>query len=66
MTRKEVLSCLKDCGAQNDRARWLRLYVENRVSYGVASKAWQDGAALRRFVEKRDAQALTQGATPNV
>lgn len=57
MTRKDLLICLKDCGAQNDKGRFTRLYIENRISLSVANQAWRDGLALRRFVEKRDAIA---------
>jgi len=55
MTRKELIICLKACGAQNDKTRFTRLYIENRISLSIANQAWRDGLALRRFVENRDA-----------
>lgn len=57
MKRADLIRALKGCGAENDRAKFTRLYIENRVSRVVADQAWRDGAALRRFVEKRDITA---------
>lgn len=57
MKRADLIRALKGCGAENDRAKFTRLYIENRISRAVADQAWRDGAALRRFVEKRDITA---------
>jgi hypothetical protein len=57
MKRADLIRALKGCGAENDRAKFTRLYIENRISRAVADQAWRDGAALRRFVEKRDTTA---------
>ena len=57
MKRTDLIRALKGCGAENDRAKFTRLYIENRISRGVADQAWRDGAALRHFVEKRDITA---------
>lgn len=59
MKRADVLQALKGCGAENDRAKFTRLFVENRISKAAADKAWRDGVALRRFVEKRDREKIT-------
>lgn len=60
MNRKDLLICLKDCGAQNDKSRFTRLYIENRISLSIANKFWRDGVALRKFVENRDAISQTK------
>ena len=57
MKRADLIRALKGCGAENDRAKFTRLYIENRISRDVADQAWRDGAALRHFVEKRDITA---------
>lgn len=54
MKRTDLIRALTGCGAEDDRATWTRLYVSNRISLEVANKAWRDGVAFRRFVEKRE------------
>lgn len=45
--RELTLAHLRIAGYDNDRAAWTRLYVENRISYAVAKKAWEDGVRMR-------------------
>lgn len=54
MTRKQILACLKAAGATNDRQAWTRIYVENRVSFTVATQQWRDGQRFAEFVRYRD------------
>jgi hypothetical protein len=60
MTRKQALACLKAAGATDDRKTWLRVYVENRISFTVANQQWRDGQAFARFVAARDAAKAVQ------
>jgi hypothetical protein len=55
MTRKQALTCIKAAGAQNDQAAFVRLYVENRISYAVAMAAYREGEKFGAFIAKRDA-----------
>lgn len=62
MKRADLIRTLKGCGATGDKATFTRLYIEHRISLATANQAWRDGAALRRFIEKRDgAQAVPDG-----
>ncbi len=51
MTREQALTYLRVAGYHGDRASFTRLYVENRVSYVAAKKAYEQGrAALARGI----------------
>jgi len=41
--RQAVLNHMAIAGYNNDRAAWMRLYTENRISRSTADKAWLDG-----------------------
>lgn len=45
--RELTISHLRIAGYDNDNATWMRLYVENRISYAVAKQAWADGVRMR-------------------
>lgn len=47
MKREHVLSQLLAAGYHEDRAAFTRLYVENRVSYAAAKKAYEQGRAAK-------------------
>lgn len=66
MKRADVLTYLTIAGFHGDRAAFTRLYVENRISYGVAKAAYEQGrAALARGVKCTCHDCKTkQGATP--
>ena len=59
MTRKQILAAIKAAGATGNRAAFLRLYTENRVSLSAARAAYDDGSrfaaaaaqSLRRCLE---------------
>ena len=55
MTRKQALQAIRAAGAEGDKAKLVRLYVENRISYSAALAAYAEGARLRIFCERRDA-----------
>ena len=38
-----VLSLMRIAGAENDRGKWMRLYVENPIGRPAADKAWREG-----------------------
>lgn len=48
MKREHAISYLRIAGYDNDRAAWTRLYVENRISYAAAQKAWSEGVLMRQ------------------
>lgn len=48
MKRKDAISSLVSAGYHNDSATWSRVYIENRISYAVAKKAWGDGASAKK------------------
>jgi hypothetical protein len=48
MKREHAIAYLRIAGYDNDRAAWTRLYVENRVSYAAAKKAWEEGVLMRQ------------------
>jgi hypothetical protein len=44
MTKRETaLSPMRAAGYENDRHAWTRLYVENRVGFDSATRAWLEG-----------------------
>lgn len=47
MTRALAMAHLRIAGYHDDRAAWTRLYVENRVSYAAAKRAWAAGKLAR-------------------
>ncbi len=47
MRRVDALVALAACGYHGDNGLWLRLYVENRVSYKNAQAAWAQGVRAR-------------------
>jgi hypothetical protein len=57
LTRKVALQVLRAAGAQNDKALFVRTYVENRISLAAANTAWREGQRLAAFVAARDARA---------
>jgi hypothetical protein len=54
LTRKVALQVLRAAGAENDKALFMRTYVENRISLAVANTAWREGQRLAAFVAARD------------
>lgn len=54
MSRPEALAAIKAAGAAGDRKSLFRLYVENRIAYPTAMKAYREGASFARFVAARD------------
>ena len=56
MTRTAALAAIKAAGAAGDQKALMRLYIENRISYAVAMKAYREGATFARFVATRDAK----------
>lgn len=54
LTRKDALRAIYGAGATGDQAAFARLYVENRISYGVAIAEFRRGAAFAEFVRRRD------------
>lgn len=47
MAIKDTVTRMEAAAYHNDRKRWMRLYVENRISYGKASTAWESGSRKR-------------------
>lgn len=47
MTRAQAIAAMRVAGYHEDRAAWTRLYVEQRVSFEKAQRAWREGAELR-------------------
>ena len=47
ITRKQALENIKIAGVQNDTQAMVRIYTENRISYGAALAAWAEGCRLR-------------------
>lgn len=52
--REAALEAIRAAGAVNDQKAFARLYIESRINYGVAKKAFQEGARLAQFVKERD------------
>jgi hypothetical protein len=48
MKRKDVLASIRVAGYHADQRSFLRLYVENRVSFQAASEAYHEGARLKK------------------
>lgn len=55
MIRKQALEHMKHAGATGDRARFTRLYIENRVSLAIARAAFDEGQRLAAWIARRDA-----------
>lgn len=66
MKRADALTYLTIAGFHGDRAAFTRLYIENRISYGVAKAAYEQGrAALARGVRCTCTDCKkSQGAKP--
>lgn len=47
MTRTQAINHLRIAGYHDDRARFARLFVENRVSKQAANHAYNEGRALK-------------------
>lgn len=47
MDRKTALVVLRVAGYHSDKKTWVRTYIENRVSYKVATVEWQRGERMR-------------------
>lgn len=47
MTRAMAIEHLRVAGYHDDRGAFTRLYVENRISYEAAKKAYGEGRSLR-------------------
>ena len=47
MNRATALTYLRIAGYHNDQTAFTRLYVENRVSYEAAKKAYREGQAQK-------------------
>ena len=48
MKRSDALAHLRIAGYHGDHKAFMRLYVENRVAYPIAQRAFADGAAMYR------------------
>lgn len=49
MTRKQqVLTAIRAAGSENDQRAFMRLYVENRISFPVAREAFELGRRMGR------------------
>ena len=59
MTRKQALACIKAAGAQGDQQTFLRLYIENRISYSVAIAEYRAGKQFGEWIAQRDAAKVT-------
>jgi len=42
-----ALTYLRIAGYHGDRALWTRVYVENRIGYQTAKKAWAEGERMK-------------------
>jgi hypothetical protein len=54
--RESILRAMRAAGAENDKQRFTRLYVENRISLTAANAEWQAGRKFAAFIAARDAQ----------
>lgn len=45
--RKQILGWIKIAGYHQDSAKFIRLYIENRINFTVANKAYQEGYRLK-------------------
>lgn len=48
MKRAHAITYLQIAGYDDDKEAWTRLYIENRISYAAAKKAWAQGVAMRQ------------------
>ena len=55
MSRAKVLDAIKGAGAEGNQPLFLRLYIENRISYPVALASYRSGAAWAKALEARQA-----------
>ncbi len=57
MKRKDALKAMEAAGIANDRAAFLRLYAENRISLDSARDAFARGRDMaKRFADRDDVQ----------
>jgi len=57
LTRKAALQAIRSAGIENDQQRFLRLYVENRISRQVAMEEFREGRRIAAHFAARDAAA---------
>lgn len=53
MIRTQVLAAIKAAGTEGDQRTFLRLYTENRVSYSVARKAYDEGVKWAKYIKEQ-------------
>lgn len=53
MSRARALDAIKGAGAEGNQPLFLRLYIENRISYPVALAAYRSGIAWAKSLEGR-------------
>lgn len=46
--RAVVLEAMRLAGFENDRGRWMRLYIENPIGRAAADEAWAKGERQRK------------------
>lgn len=52
--RSVVLEAMRLAGFENDRGRWMRLYIENPIGRTAADDAWAKGQRQRKEKERCD------------
>lgn len=48
MPRKHAINLIKEAGYENDTAKMMRIFCENRISYAVAQKAFAEGKERKK------------------
>lgn len=48
MKRKDALTLLRVAGYHNDQHAFMRAYIENRVSFAIASEEFRKGELAKR------------------
>ena len=58
MTKRDrAIAAIKAAGALGDQRTFLRLYVENRISFPVARQAFEEGRRFGQWIKERDEKA---------
>lgn len=55
--REQALKVCHAAGAKGDHALFVRTYTENRISFGAAKSAYDQGVRFAASVARRDALA---------
>lgn len=61
MKRKDALGWIRMAGYHGDSHAFVRLYVENRVSYAAANAEWRRGEQMKKAGVKCDCWKCAQG-----